>query len=228
MITAQGYKFNGVDLSEVGLMVNKCSPAQCSQEDYELVTIPGRGDKLRIPKGTRSTVQYIAECTLVEPGKLRAMYALIQGKGKFIHRDEPDKYYNACPQVLTPDNVILWMNKVTITFDCEPYAYSIENKAYESTDGTMILINNGTAICQPTYKLYGRGNIFLTVNEDYDHQLYIPSVDDYVTADGMKLIVHKDNIVKKYSGQIPFFNLGRNQIDTNASKIEIIKNERWL
>lgn len=223
-----GYSFNGTDFGTLGLIVTKCSPPPCSQEDYEEITIPGRFDTLRVVKKTRQRIQIAAECTVTEPDCLRDVYALFQGKGTFIHRDESDKFYYAVPQIITPSNVILYMNTMTITFDCSPYAYSTDNEAVELTQFPATLTNSGGMFCQPVYKLYGTGDLTLTVNEDTVNKLTIPNVDGYVTADAEKLICHKDGTFVRCSGKIPFLNTGDNYIETNATKIEIIKNERWL
>lgn len=223
-----GYSFNGTDFEEVGLLVTKCSPPPCSQEEYDEITIPGRFDTLRVEKKTRKRIQIIAECTVIEPDKLRDIYALFQGKGTFIHRDEQDKFYYAVPQIITPKNVILYMNTMTLTFDCSPYAYSADNDAVEITQFPAVVTNTGGIFCQPVYKLYGTGEITLTVNEDTDNTLTIPDVDGYVVADAEKLICHKDNVFKRCSGIVPFLAVGDNSIETNATKIEIAKNERWL
>ena len=229
MTIEQGYKFNGIDLGALGLIVTKCSPAPCSQEEYDTISVPGRSDQLRIPKKTRKSVQIVAECTLVEPDRLRDVYAVMQGKGTFVHRDEPDKYYRAVPQVITPQNIILYMNKMTITFDCEPFAYEIEDPDVEISDTTSFSVTNyGTVYCQPTYTLYGTGEIALTANGDTVHTLVIPGVEDYVVADAEKIIVHKDGTFKRFSGQIPFLNVGKNTFESNAEKIVIKKNVRWI
>lgn len=223
-----GYSFNGTDFEEVGLLVTKCSPPPCSQEEYDEITIPGRFDTLRVEKKTRKRIQIIAECTVIEPDKLRDIYALFQGKGTFIHRDEQDKFYYAVPQIITPSNVILYMNTMTLTFDCSPYAYAADNEPVELTVSPSVVTNTGGIFCQPVYKLYGTGELTLTVNEDTDNTLTIPDVDGYVVADAEKLICHKDGTFMRCSGKIPFLGVGDNSIETNATKIEIIKNERWL
>lgn len=223
-----GYSFNGTDFGEVGLIVTKCSPPPCSQEEYDEITIPGRFDTLRVEKKTRKRIQIIAECTVVEPDRLRDIYALFQGKGTFIQRDEPDKFYYAVPQIITPSNVILYMNTMTLTFDCSPYAYAADNEAIEITAASATINNAGGVYSQPVWKLYGTGELTLTVNEDNDNALVITDVDGYVIADAEKLICHKAGTFKRCSGKIPFLNVGDNYIQTNATKIEVTKNERWL
>lgn len=223
-----GYSFNGTDFGELGLIVTKCSPPPCSQAEYEEIYIPGRSDSLRIGKKIRKGFQIVCECALIEADKLRTIYSFLQGRGTFIHRDEPDKFYYAVPQVITPQNVILYMNTMTITFDCSPYAYAADNEVIEITTTAATVRNNGGMYSQPVWKLYGTGELTLTVNEDEENMLVIPDVSGYVTADAEKLLCHKDGTIMRCSGKIPFLGVGENSIETNATKIEIIKNERWL
>ena len=65
-------------------------------------------------------------------------------------------------------------------------------------------------------------------NDDVENALTIYDVDGYVVADGEKIICHKDGQFVKSKGQIPFFAVGVNKVQTNASVIEITKNERWI
>lgn len=219
------YYFNGVDLSSVGLMVNKCNPAPCSQMEYETINIPGREQTIRSDKKSRSNISIVAECTVIEPDKLREIFALFQGQGKFIHRDEPDKFYYASPKVISPQNVILYMNKMTINFDCQPFAYAVRNDPLVYTEKEFCLTNNGTYYCQPKYKLYGTGDISLIVN---GQELVVKDVKEYAVADSEKLLCYKNNTIIRSKGYIPFLNTGNNSIKTNAKQIEITKNERWL
>lgn len=226
MIT--GFKFNGKDFGEYGIMVNKCSPAQSSVQQYETIEIPGRAEKLKIFSNTRSNVQIIAECTIIEPGKIREIYSAFQGEGRFIHRDESDKYYRAAPEIITPQNIALYMNTMTITFDCNPFAYAVEDLVYQTNKKEFFINNLGSFYAQPVYRLNGTGTLTLEVNDDSDNKLIIPNIKDFCIVDAEKLLVHKDNVIMTSKGQIPFMAVGSNKVVTNADSIEIMMNTRWL
>ena len=81
---------------------------------------------------------------------------------------------------------------------------------------------------QPVYKLYGNGTLELKVNEDTENKMVINNVSDFVVVDSERFVCYKGNEIKRCKGQFPFFNIGMNRIETNATKIEITLNKRWL
>ena len=223
--------FKNVVSSDVGIMINRVVVPPSSVEDYQMISIPGRLEPLRSDLKTRQPIMITAEATIVEDNMLRQIYSTFQGVGQLIISTEPDKYYNASAQVITPDNIVRYMNKITLGFECQPFAYAVNNDpvtvAAEGLNAASIEIG-GSYYCQPIYQITGSGDITLSVNGASPLTLY--DVDGSVTVDATLMMCHKNGVNVKSSGKLPFMSPGTNYMSwsSNVTKMEVTKNERWL
>ena len=222
--------FKNVVSSDIGIMVNRVVVPPSSVEDYQMISIPGRQEPLRSDLKTRQPIMITAEATIVEDNMVRQIYSTFQGVGQLIISTEPDKYYNASAQVITPDNIARYMHKITLGFECMPFAYAVSNDPVEleiSSSAASIEIG-GSYYCQPIYQITGSGDITLSVNSASLFTLY--NVDGYVTVDTALMMCHKNGLHVKSSGKLPLLSPGTNMLfwSSNATAVEVIKNERWL
>ena len=159
--------FKNVVSSDIGIMINRVVVPPSSVEDYQMIAIPGRQEPLRSDLKTRQPIMITAEATIVEDNMLRQIYSTFQGVGQLIISTEPDKYYNASAQVITPDNIVRYMNKITLGFECQPFAYAVNNDSVtvtaEGLNAASIEIG-GSYYCQSIYQITGSGDITLSVN----------------------------------------------------------------
>lgn len=222
--------FKNVSSDTLGIMINRVVVPPSSQEDYQMISIPGRLEPLRSNLKTRPPIMITAEATIVD-NTLRQIYSTFQGVGQLIISAEPDKYYNASAQVITPDNIARYMNKITLGFECQPFAYAVDNEPIdlknEGLNAASIEIG-GSYYCQPIYQITGSGDITLRVNGASPLTLY--NVDGYVTVDTTLMMCHKNGVNVVSSGKLPFMSPGTNMISwsSNVTKMEVTKNERWL
>ena len=223
--------FKNVVSSDIGIMINRVVVPPSSVEDYQMIAIPGRQEPLRSDLKTRQPIMITAEATIVEDNMLRQIYSTFQGVGQLIISTEPDKYYNASAQVITPDNIVRYMNKITLGFECQPFAYAVNNDSVtvtaEGLNAASIEIG-GSYYCQPIYQITGNGDIILSVNGAAPLTLY--NVDGYVTVDTALMMCHKNGVHVTSSGKLSFMSPGVNYLSwsRNVMKMEVTKNERWL
>ena len=223
--------FKNVVSSDVGIMINRVVVPPSSVEDYQMIAIPGRQEPLRSDLKTRQPILITVEATIVEDNMLRQIYSTFQGVGQLIISTEPDKYYNASAQVITPDNIVRYMNKITLGFECQPFAYAVNNDSVtvtaEGLNAASIEIG-GSYYCQPIYQITGNGDIILSVNGAAPLTLY--NVDGYVTVDTALMMCHKNGVHVTSSGKLSFMSPGVNYLSwsRNVMKMEVTKNERWL
>ena len=223
--------FKNVSSDTLGIMVNRVVVPPSSQEDYQMISIPGGPEPLRSNLKTRPPIMITAEATIVEDSVLRQIYSAFQGVGQLIISTEPDKYYNASAQVITPDNIARYMNKITLGFECQPFAYAVDNDPVvvevEGFNAASIEIG-GSYYCQPIYQITGSGDITLRVNGASPLTLY--NVDGYVTVDTTLMMCHKNGVNVNSSGKLPFMSPGTNYLSwsSNVTAVEVTKNERWL
>lgn len=223
--------FKNVVSSDIGIMINRVVVPPSSVEDYQMISIPGRQEPLRSDLKTRQPIMITVEATIVEDNMLRQIYSTFQGVGQLIISTEPDKYYNASAQVITPDNIVRYMNKITLGFECQPFAYAVNNDSVtvtaEGLNAASIEIG-GSYYCQPIYQITGNGDIILSVNGAAPLTLY--NVDGYVTVDTALMMCHKNGVHVTSSGKLSFMSPGVNYLSwsRNVMKMEVTKNERWL
>lgn len=223
--------FKDIVSSDIGIMINRVVVPPSSVEDYQMIAIPGRPEPIRSNLKTRQPIMITAEATIVEDNMLRQIYSTYQGAGRLIISTESDKYYNGAAQVITPDNIARYMHKITIGFECIPFAYAVANEPVDveiSGFNAATIDVGGSYYCQPIYKIFGDGDITLRVNGASPLSLY--NVDGYVTVDTTLMMCHKNGVNVVSSGKLPFLSPGINMLSwsSNVTAVELTKNERWL
>jgi len=116
--------------------------------------------------------------------------------------------------------------KYTITFDCKPFKYAVENPLEEIQKGTSQ--NNGNRYSRPVWVISGSGECILWVNGE---SLKITDVDGDVCVDCEKMIAYTESqiITQNTTGKFPFLASGDNAVDwnENITAVYLQKNERW-
>ena len=223
---------NGVSSHDYGLYVDTPPMPIYQAPLYESVNIFGKAEGMTFNDTAREDVQIDINAYLfddeqsAEPNEL---YAFLSG-AKTLQTSKSSSFEYRVKRLLSIVPAYQGHGKqlLTISFICSPYRYSIENDVYVSENEEVWLNNDGTMYCQPVYKLYGNGTLELKVNEDTENKMVINNVSDFVVVDSERFVCYKGNEIKRCKGQFPFFNIGMNRIETNATKIEITLNKRWL
>lgn len=232
-ITGEDYIIvNGVSSATVGLYIDTPPMPPMQAQNFQTVAIPNRPEELTMRSITRSDIQVNITAYVFreeESSNPADIYAFLDGARTLqTSRNEDFEYRVKRFLGVTPAYQGHGKQLLTLSFMCSPYRYAIANEAVEITEQSSTIAVGGSVFCQPVYKIYGSGNLTLTVNEDTANTLTIADVDGYVIADAEKIICHKDGTFKRFGGKIPWLAVGNNLIVTNATKIEIVKNERWL
>ena len=150
--------FNGIAFDELGLIITRRPVPPVRANKRKTISIPD-GPVIIDDTKTKDPVQFSIECTLTEPEKLRLIYAMVQDDGILILPYEQDKYYYGTLTVSTPENIIMYWNKITFTMTAEPYAYAVDNADIVCELATSNwwkwtrVTNNGTADCLPVYQV---------------------------------------------------------------------------
>lgn len=120
------------------------------------------------------------------------------------------------------DKLLVNKNTFDIVFECEPFAYALES--YIILNNNSKIYYNGTVPGECNIKIYGSGNIQLTIN---DNTIQINSVNEYVELDSKLLLcLNKDKTSKSRDmiGHFPLLTKGTNEISWSGSvsKVEIL------
>ena len=142
---------------------------------------------------------------------------------KLIFSFMSDKYYIV--KNITIENIVRNYNRyntIETVFLLEPFKYEIESPIYLSNSTNLYY--QGTAPGECNIKIYGNGNIQLTINDD---TVQINNVNQYVELDSKFLLclnLDKTSKTKDMIGNFPILDKGKNKISWtgNVSKVEIL------
>ena len=219
--------FRGIDSRDY-LTVDKLPSIFKPVKDVQRIEIEGRDGFLTQDNGSyRSNIKSV-ECWIKDLSQIDYICSWLTGGGDVIFSNEPDKKYKATIiNQIEFSKIILQYHKFIIQFDCQPHKYSIDNNPIILTAAGVIL--NPGAASKPVIKIYGAGNIDLTINSAVIH---ITSVVDYVTIDGELMDCYKDTVLKNnnMNGEFPVLVSGSNTISWTGivTKVEVVPNRRWL
>lgn len=212
--------FNGLDSwDDLGLIVKIDSIPQANTR-YESITVPGRAGAV-----------YIDEDVYDEDAKVEIAIVNVDTVQNF-------KAINEWLYNITDNRLSLYKNgmcyhvkkvihgdieyeaktihKTKVTFLCEPYLYDTEESNIEINNNCNIYCN-GNEGSETLFKVYGKGNISITVNGE---TIQISNVSDYIEIDSNLMQVrNKDGTSKDWDtlGDFQTLNYGINNISLSGN-----------
>lgn len=120
-------------------------------------------------------------------------------------------------------------NTISVVFTLEPFRYKLYEKTLFPTNPQRIHYE-GTAPGEINLKIYGNGNIQLTINSE---TVQINNINEYVELDSKYLLcLNKDKTSKSRDmiGGFPMLDNGINEISWtgNVTKVELLKRTAYL
>lgn len=219
--------FKGTNTVNLGIRMKEAISKSPAPPRYDNITIPGRSGTLTVWDGKAyDVVSTIADFTVKDLSRIDDICSLFSGSGDLISSAELDKKYIA--RVKTPSNfsrIIRQWHSFSIEFEMQPFAYeSNPQKATFTAEGAIY--NIGTYEAQPTIKVYGSGNVTVTVNgKDFTVQ----GVTASAIIDCENMMAYEGQTLLVTAGEFPTLPLGKSTITfSGATKIEITPNWRWL
>jgi predicted phage tail component-like protein len=223
--------FNDIHSKDLNIVVLEGPPSEINTEEYEEVKIEGRNGALIINNDTYpNLIKRFKVSILVEDSE--EIYNIQEcitdwlfniNNNKLIY-DNKDKYY-LVKKVITGDIFTNFDNlgDFTIEFICEPFKYLLGEYHIELENNSNIYYT-GTVSGEPNIKIYGTGNIQLTINNE---TVQINNVNEYVELDSKLLLCLNKNKTSKTRdmiGHFPLLTRGSNAISWtgNVYKVEIL------
>lgn len=170
----------------------------------------------------------------------------LQGYHELIFSNDPDKHYMAvCNGALTGERMILDMGMMPISFTVMPFKYANVNEFEDlpiniadkdPNFNDVIIPYEGSYPAEPVFKVTASGDFkFETNNGEVKLELHDVS-SEVVTIDipnrkvyqGNNDIAHKVIVTKGSIGNMLLKNNLRVAFGKSVTKIEILKNTRWL
>ena len=206
-----------------------------SNEDVEEVEVEGRHGTLTIKKGTYKNKEIPLSFSLLRGGNedIVDFYERVQIVKDWLEDIEdndlivylkPNRKYTV--KRIKKNDIPIENHrfaKFETNFICEPFMYELDERTIEIENNSTIYYK-GTVEGECNIKIYGNGNIQLTIN---DETVQINNVNQYVELDSkLSLCLNKDKTSKSRDmiGHFPLLTRGLNNISWsgNVSKVEIL------
>ena len=219
-------------LMDYKVLVQKGPPYIINNEHCELINIDGRNGSVTIKDGTYPDIKLPFEVRILSKNSTE-LHSLIDeiidwltissNNDKLIY-DREDVYY-IVKRVNFGDiaNEIRAGGTFELDFICEPFKYVL-GEHYITLENNTTIYYSGTVPGECNVKIYGNGNIQLTIN---DETVQINNVNEYVELDSKLLLcLNKDKTSKSIDmiGHFPLLTRGSNCISWtgSVSKVEIL------
>lgn len=228
------FEFKGLNSYEdFGIIITKTPSSILPQRNVKYEEIKGRNGSLTFDDGTYKDINISVECGFVSKQfaeKANEIKAWLSGEfGDLIFSMEDDKKYIA--QVVNKVDIkesIRNIGEFIIIFNCKPFKYSLLENTIVLKNNESI-VNMGTFYSEPKLKIYGAGNVSVTIN---DNTFYIKDLNEYIYVDSEieECFMENQLLNNKMVGEFPILQRGNNKIDIsdNIDKIEITPRWRWL
>lgn len=219
--------FNGNRSLNLNLYLEKYPSIPITNEEYEEIQVEGRSGSLIINKGTYPDKKITFTFTILSPQidiDFERIYEwlteiednrLIFGREDRCYKVKKVNFKDIQKQFRT-------IGEFDVTFLCEPFTQDLEKTVHEITSSGYKIYYNGNAPGDTLIKVYGTGNIQLTVNSE---TMQINNVADYVEIDSDLLQVrNKDKTSKDddTSGDFILLEKGINAISYTGNVTKII------
>lgn len=199
------------------------------------VNIPGKNSSLRYDENTYEDITILVKCSFKDNNtadKADEIKGWLIGAGEteLVFSFQPGKKYIA--QVVNSidfTQVFHIFSEFPIVFNCRPFKYSVDNSSITINSAGKIT-NPGTIYSEPIIKVYGSGDISLSIGSQI---VQLIGVENYVIMDTTIQDCYDENgnnLNDKMNSEFPVLNVGDNNISWTGTvnKLEITPNWRWI
>lgn len=219
--------FNGNRSLNLNLFLENYPSIPIANEEYEEVPIEGRNGKLIINKGTYPDKKIPFTFTILSPRieiDFERVYEwLTEIEDNRLIFGRRDRCYKV-KKVIFGDiqKEFRSIGEFDVTFICEPFVQDLEETVHEITTSGYKIYYNGNAPGDTLIKVYGSGNIQLTINGE---TMQINNVTDYVEIDSDLLQVRNQDGTSKDDdtlGDFVLFTKGENVISYTGTVTKVV------
>lgn len=219
--------FNDNTSLNLNLFLENYPSIPISNEEYEEVRVEGRSGSLYINKGTYEDKKIPFTFTILSPridiDFERVYIWLTEIEDNRLIFSRNDRCYRV-KKVLFSDleKEFRSIGQFEVTFICEPFMQDLEPAIYEISSSGFKFNYEGNAPSEPLIKIYGNGNIQLTINNE---TMQIKNVTNYVEIDSKLMQVRNTDGTSKDNdtlGDFILFAKGENSINYTGAITKII------
>ena len=236
-ININQFTYNGKSsYDDFCLIITETPPFVIAERDVTFSSINGRNGELLTDnhRYKNITKEYkVAALTDEYPlpiliKKIGAWLAASPGYYILYDTYDPNYFYYACyTSKLSFADKIMKLGLATLKFSCKPYKYSFDGQAPIAVTSPQTISNPEDYESKPYIKIFGSGNITLTIN---DKSYTFSEIDEFICVDSEIMAAYKGTA--RQDNKIDFIEFptlapGTNSItfSGNVDHIEIIP--RW-
>lgn len=223
---------------DLGLKIIKRPNFSIAQKNINIYEVEGRNGSLIEDLGTYKDIEISVSFNFVDKvninEKIRQIKNWLIGNikdKKLMLSDDSDVFYKV--KYMKIDNIertLKYLGRFNVVFVCDPFTYS------KVGENTVIIINNNTTIynygtyySEPELKIFGTGDITLSINNE---NVTLKSIQDYIIINTEMQEAYREgqSLNNKIYGEFPTLQVGQNNINWlgNITKIEIAPRWRFL
>lgn len=219
--------FNGNRSLNLNLFLENYPSIPIANEEYEEVLVEGRNGKLIINKGTYPDKKIPFTFTILSPRieiDFERVYEwLTEIEDNRLIFGRRDRCYKV-KKVIFGDiqKEFRSIGEFDVTFLCEPFLQDLDKTTHEITTSGFKINYDGNAPGDTLIKVYGSGNIQLTINGE---TMQINNVTDYVEIDSDLLQVRNQDGTSKDDdtlGDFILFTKGENIISYTGTVTKVV------
>lgn len=198
-----------------------------SNEEYEEIQVEGRSGNLIINKGTYPDKKIPFTFTVLSPQieidfeRIYEWLTEIEDNRLIFGRN--DRCYKVKKVILgNIQKEFRTIGEFDVTFLCEPFTEDLDKTVHEITTSGFKINYNGNAPGDTLIKVYGSGNIQLTINSE---TMQINNVSNYIEIDSELMQVRNQDKTSKdddASGDFILLEKGENVISYTGSVTKIV------
>lgn len=219
--------FNYNSNLDLNLYLEEYPSIPIANEEYEEVPVEGRNGKLIINKGTYPDKKIPFTFTILSPRieidfeRVYEWLTEIEDNRLIFGRE--DRCYKV-KKVIFGDiqKEFRSIGEFNVTFLCEPFIQDLDKTTHEITVSGFKINYSGNAPGDTLIKVYGSGNIQLTINGE---TMQINNVTDYVEIDSDLLQVRNQDETSKDDdtlGDFILFTKGENVISYTGTVAKVV------
>lgn len=228
--------YDGKSSKDFNLVITKVKRHDTPERNIETINVPGRDGDLYIDNGSygarKIEVEGYIKNDVATYSRLIDAWLYRKFKiEKLFFSDEADIYYEGmCINKISFSETFKHFNECKIIFECKPY-----KKLFDGDNIVNINVNNSKLFnptdfeSDPIVKIYGTGNIDLSINNKVIH---LTNIQGFIVIDSELMDCYKEAqlLNNKMNGEFPKLDVGINTISWvgTVTKVEITPKWRWL
>jgi len=219
--------FNNNTNLNLNLFLENYPSIPIANEEYEEIRVEGRSGSLYINKGTYEdkkipfTFTILSSRIDIEFERVYTWLTEIEDNRLIFGRH--DRCYKVKKILFgNLEKEFRSIGKFDVTFVCEPFMQDLESIIYEISSNGFEFNYEGNASSEPLIKIYGNGNIQITINGE---TMQIKNVKNYIEIDSKLMQVRNQDGTSKDNetlGDFILFAKGENSINYTGTVTKMI------